>query len=133
MTEIEITHAAATFAKTKFSMYIPEVKDFVKQNSIKTVVLFGVETHVCVQQTALDLLSDGISVFIIADGCSSRTLTDRLFAIERLRQVGAIVTTHESILFQLVGDKDHPKFKDIQTLVKDKAPDTGFLHIPSSI
>ena len=55
-----------------------------------------------------------------------------MYAFERLRQVGAIVTTHESVLFQLVGDKDHENFKEIQALLKDKSPDTGLLHIQSS-
>jgi nicotinamidase-related amidase len=121
------------FPKTKFSMYLPEIKSFVHEKGIKTVILCGVETHVCVQQTTLDLLADKISVFVIADGCSSRSLTDRLYAFERLRQAGAIITTHESVLFQLIGDKEHEKFKEIQALVKDKSPDTGLLHIQSLI
>ena len=107
----EQTPNTKIFPKTKFSMYLPEVKSFVQEKGIKTVILCGVETHVCVQQTAIDLLTDKIAVFVIADGCSSRSLTDRLYAFERLRQVGAIVTTHESVLFQLVGDKDHENFK----------------------
>jgi hypothetical protein len=69
----------------------------------------------------------------VADGCSSRSLTDRLFALDRLRQMGAIVTTHESILFQLISDKNHPKFKEIQALLKNKSPDTGLLTRYSSI
>ena len=81
----------------------------------------------CILQTALDLLNNGYNVHLVADGCSSRTLTDRLFALERLRHAGAIVVTHESVLFQLVGDKDHPKFKDVQGLVKVRGPDTGLL------
>lgn len=79
------------------------------------------------------MLADGISVHIIADGTSSRSSADRLFAFERLRQVGVIVTTHESVLLQLVGDKDHPKFKDVQALIKGKAPETGLLSVQSPI
>ena len=79
------------------------------------------------------MLSDGIAVFLCADATSSRSSTDRIFALERLRQVGVIVTTHESVLFQLVGDKDNIKFKEIQSLVKDKSPDTGLLHFTSLI
>ncbi len=73
---------------------------------------------------------------MIADACSSRSLTDRLFAFERLRQCGAVVTTHESCLLQLVADKDHPKFKEIQGLIKGEPVDTGLLvapNLPSSI
>ena len=81
----------------------------------------------CILQTALDLLNNSFNVHLVADGCSSRTLTDRLFAIDRLRHAGAIVATHESVLFQLVADKNHAKFKEIQGLVKLKSPDTGLL------
>lgn len=69
----------------------------------------------------------------MADGCSSRSLTDRFFAFDRLRQMGSVVTTHEAVLFQLVGDKNHEKFKEIQGLVREKAPDTGLLQRTSSI
>jgi hypothetical protein len=78
-------------------------------------------------------LTDGIAVHLVADGCSSRSLTDRLFAIDRLRHAGVVITTHEALLFQLLGDKENPKFKDVQALVKDKAHDTGLLNIQSSI
>lgn len=87
----------------------------------------------CVLQTALDLMKNNYIVQIVADGCSSRSLTDRLFAFDRLRQMGATITTYESVLFQLINDKNHEKFKEIQNLVKSKSPDTGLLIRPSSI
>lgn len=70
---------------------------------------------------------------VVADACSSRSLTDRLLAIERLRQAGCIVTTHESVLFQLIKDKNHEKFKDIQKIIMTIAPDTGLFNLQSSI
>lgn len=70
---------------------------------------------------------------LVADASSSRSQTDRLFALDRLRQLGCVVTTHESVIFQLVGDKNHEKFKEVQALVKNKSPDTGLLHRPSLI
>ena len=79
------------------------------------------------------MLNDGYIVHIVADGCSSRSLTDRLFALDRLRQAGCIVTTHESVLFQLIKDKNHEKFKEIQKLVLPTAPNTGLLSRQSSI
>lgn len=54
-------------------------------------------------------------------------------AIERLRQMGAVITTYESVLFQLINDKNHDKFKEIQALVKTLSPDTGLLFRSSSI
>ena len=74
----------------------------------------------CVLLTVLDLLSNGYSVHVVADGVSSRSTTDRMFALERMRQMGAVVATHETVLFQLMNDKNHDKFKEISKLVKDK-------------
>ena len=85
----------------------------------------------CVLQTAIDLILSGVNVHIVADGCSSRSPTDRLFAIDRLRQMGAVITTYESVLFQLINDKNHDKFKEIQALVKGQSPDTGLLIRPN--
>ena len=79
----------------------------------------------CVQQTALDFLEEDYDVHVIADATSSRTMTDRLIALERMRQSGAFITTHESILFMLLKDAKHQKFKDIQKLIMDAAPSQG--------
>ena len=90
-------------------------------------MLFGIETQVCVQQTALDLLGNGFDVHVIADGVSSRTQVDRLFALERMRQSGVFISTSESVLFELLGDSKHPRFKEVQALIKTSAPDSGLL------
>jgi len=90
-------------------------------------VLFGLETHVCIQQTALDLLALGYEVYVVADGCVSRSPSDRVFALERLRQAGCIVTTCESVLLQLVRGKDHPQFKAIQEIIKPLPIDSGIV------
>ncbi len=84
-------------------------------------------------QTAIDLLTNGFNVHLVADGCSSRSPTDRLFALDRLRQAGAIIVTHESVLFQMIADKNHDKFKEIQGLMKNEGPDTGLLYRHSTI
>uniref|UniRef100_A0A8C4XDL4 Isochorismatase domain-containing protein 1 n=1 Tax=Erpetoichthys calabaricus TaxID=27687 RepID=A0A8C4XDL4_ERPCA len=116
------------FPKTKFSMVLPEVETALAEiPGLRSVVLFGVETHVCIQQTALDLIGRGFEVHIVADATSSRSMMDRMFALERLARTGIIVTTSESILLQLISDKDHPKFKEIQNLIKASAPESGLL------
>lgn len=83
----------------------------------------------CILQTAIDLLNNDFNVHVVADGCSSRTPTDRLFALDRLRQAGAIVATHESVLFQLIQDKEHPNFKEIQSLMKKSHPKVSSLSV----
>jgi nicotinamidase-related amidase len=85
------------------------------------------QCHVCVQQTAFDLVAKGFDVHVIADGVSSRSLTDRMFALERMRNCGIFVTTSESALFELLVHSKHEKFKEVQALIKTSAPDSGLL------
>ncbi|BFZ18692.1 hypothetical protein BsWGS_21731 [Bradybaena similaris] len=129
--DINISNAVGVFPKTKFSMLIPEVEEKMRilcGGNVHHVILCGVEAHVCIQQTVIDLLNRDIEVHVIADAVSSRNQVDRMMALERFRHMGATVTTSEAILLQLVGDKDHPKFKDIQGLIKTLAPDSGLLN-----
>ncbi|XP_065096488.1 isochorismatase domain-containing protein 1 [Paramisgurnus dabryanus] len=126
--ELDLTGTKLIFPKTKFSMVLPEVEAALAElPAVRSVVLFGVETHVCIQQTALDLVGRGFEVHIVADATSSRSMMDRMFALERLARTGIIITTSESVLLQLVADKDHPKFKEIQTIIKASAPESGLL------
>ncbi|XP_041438150.1 isochorismatase domain-containing protein 1 isoform X1 [Xenopus laevis] len=126
--ELDLTGVKLVLPKTKFSMVLPEVEAALAElPGVRSVVLFGVETHVCIQQTALDLIGRGVEVHIVADATSSRSMMDRMFALERLARNGIIITTSEAILLQLVADKDHPKFKEIQNLIKASAPESGLL------
>ncbi|TFK11624.1 protein lin-7-like protein A [Platysternon megacephalum] len=126
--EIDLTGVKLVLPKTKFSMVLPEVEAALADiPGVRSVVLFGVETHVCIQQTALELVGRGVEVHIAADATSSRSMMDRMFALERLARTGIIVTTSEAILLQLVADKDHPKFKEIQNIIKASAPESGLL------
>jgi nicotinamidase-related amidase len=96
----------------------PEVEAHVLNGHRTSVLLFGIETHVCVQQTALDLLAQGRKVVIIEDCVSSRSANDKRVAIERMRQAGAVITTMESVLFELLGQAGTEQFKQISALVK---------------
>jgi len=129
VSELNVSHAVVRIEKTLFSMAVPEVTNVLKKlnRSPLHVVLFGLETHVCIQQTALDLLGMGIEVFVVADACVSRSQTDRIFAFERLKQAGCIVTTYESVLLQLIRTKDHPQFKAIQEIIKPLPTDSGLI------
>lgn len=126
--ELDITKAKAVVEKTVFSMMVPELEtQFKSVQNIQSVVLFGVEAHVCIQQTVLDLLARGLEVHVIADATSSRSDIDRNLAFKRLRSHGAIITTAEAVLLQLVKDKNHPKFKEIQGLIKVTPPQKGIM------
>ncbi len=82
------------------------------------VLLIGAEAHVCVQQTALELLAAGYQAFVLADAVGSRRVGDRDTALARLRAAGVIVTTVESVIFELVRRCDVPEFKKILDIVK---------------
>lgn len=84
----------------------------------KQLIVCGVEAHVCVLQTVLDLLDDGLEVFVPVDAVASRSALDRSVAIERLRDEGAVITTTEAVVFELAGGADHPSFRELQGLVK---------------
>lgn len=85
------------------------------------LVLAGMETHVCVQQTVLDLLQAGLTVFVPVDAVAARHERDHEIALRRVERAGAILTTVESVAFEWLGDASHPQFKAISRLVIDRA------------
>ena len=122
---VKLPEHAQVFEKTRFSMCTEEVLGVLPAH-VTDVVLFGVEAHVCVQQTAIDLREKGYGVHVAADGTSSQRQSDRLMAFERMRQIGAFISTSESILFQLVKDAKDEHFKAVSNLSKDASrPDCG--------
>jgi len=84
----------------------------------KSAIVFGIETHVCVLQTCLDLLEMGIQPFLVVDCVGSRKQSDHETAILRMVQAGVIPTTYESVLFEVCGSAKHPAFKAMSQLVK---------------
>ncbi|XP_067655459.1 isochorismatase domain-containing protein 2-like [Haliotis asinina] len=116
------------FPKTCFSMLIPEVEEHIKKmRDLKSVILCGIETQACIQQTTLDLLERNYEVHVIVDACSSRSMVDRMFAFDRMKDAGAFLTTSESMMLALTKDAASPKFKQVQKLIRDSAPDSGLL------
>lgn len=109
------------FEKKKFSMMTPEVTAHVDSLNVNSFVLFGIEAHVCLQQTCLDLLEKGQDVHVIVDACSSMKLLDRDIAFQRMHSAGAHLTTAQSAIFMLLESADNPKFKTISGLVKEHA------------
>lgn len=114
--------AAAEFQpveKTSFSaMGEPVFVETLEKLGRKTVIIAGIEAHVCVQQTVIDLLEKGYTVFVANDCISSRSNTDKKYAQRRMGDAGAVGTTYESILFELLGGAKETGFKQISALVK---------------
>jgi len=82
------------------------------------IIIAGIESHVCVLQTVIDLLESGFLPVVIENCVSSRKAEDKVTAIERMRQEGAIISTYESVLFELARVSGTPVFKEISKLVK---------------
>ena len=111
-------YPAATLAKTGFSAVRDPGFPGLLPDAARQVVIAGCEAHVCVLQTAADLLAAGREVFLAADALGSRFAEDKLAALERARQHGAQVVTSEMVLFEWLADSRHPLFRDVQKLLK---------------
>jgi nicotinamidase-related amidase len=78
----------------------------------------GIETHVCVNQTVLDLLGEGVETHVASDAVGSRTAENRELGLHKMERAGAVLTSVETALFELLGGSDAPEFKRVQALVK---------------
>lgn len=103
-----------TFSCTKDEDIMKAISDSDRQN----VIVCGVEAHVCVLQTCIDLKELGYQPVMVVDAVASRKESDKSVALQRAMQEGILLTTAESILFELTVDSKHPKFKEISALVK---------------
>ena len=104
--------------KTSFSC--AKVDGFMQQLDAmerQQVILSGMESHICILQTALDLKAKGVQVFVVEDAVCSRTQTNNLNAIKRMQQAGIIITSMESVLFEWLADAKHADFKTLSKLV----------------
>jgi len=95
--------------------------DFLYQlasRDIKQVIVCGIEAHICVMQTTLDLLERGFEVFLLVDCITSRKPENKEAGLARLTQAGAVLSTLEMCLFEMMASSDSPQFKAIQKLIK---------------
>ncbi len=105
--------------KTSFSCFgEPAFRTLLKASPFKSLIVAGIETHVCIQQTVLDALDDGYRVFVPEDAVGSRKEPEKAAALRLLARRGAAVTSVESVLFMLMRDSRHPAFKAISALIK---------------
>lgn len=115
----ELVSEYTAYEKTTFSgCQTPQILDAIKSSGKKNIIVAGIETHVCVLQTCIDLIENGFNVILVTNCCGSRTKIDHKMAIKRLVQTGVIPTTYESILFELTLDAKNPNFKAISSLIK---------------
>lgn len=106
------------YEKKSFTALTDEVLAELEKTGRKQIILFGIETHICVQQTAMDLLQRGYDVYLAADCCSSRKKIDKKLALANMRRAGCFVTTTEAILFDLLKTASAEGFKEISNIIK---------------
>jgi nicotinamidase-related amidase len=99
---------------------IADVTEIFHRAARPKLLLAGIETHVCVLHTALDLLALGFRVYIAADAVGSRYAIDHEVGLRRMEQAGAIPTTSETAVFEWMGGADCPQFKELSRLVQDR-------------
>jgi len=109
-------------AKLRFSCAGCGIFEELSGRGIAKLLLCGLEAHVCVLQTALDLLADGWMVYVAADAVASRSPGDKEFALRRMDSAGAVVTTTEAALFEWCETADRPEFAEISRLVRQTPP-----------
>ncbi len=116
---IKRTGNFTTVEKNTFSVL--QTADFrEKFNNLKNknILIFGIETHICVLQSVIDLLENSFNVFVISDCCASREEYNHKIALDIMKQKGAYIITLEIALFNLLKSSKHPHFKEIQQLIK---------------
>lgn len=106
------------FEKIAFTAYIDEVKSLLREMNRKKIIITGMETHVCVFQTTRDLLGDGYEVYIVKDGVCSRTKENYRNGLELMKDMGAVITNTETVIFDLLKRAGTPDFKVLSQLIK---------------
>jgi hypothetical protein len=119
----EASRCATSYAgKTKFSMHADDASKMKGMlDECDHVCVMGIEAHVCVLQTVLDLLEAGKSVHVCVDATSSIRLEDRAVALRRMENAGAVLTCTESVIFEMLGDASDEAFRDVSKIVREGA------------
>jgi len=104
--------------QTFSAMREPDFVKALKESGKNTVIVTGIEAHICVQQTALDLIDAGYTVYGVVDCMSSRTKENKEYGQLRMTQAGVIFTGLESVLFDMLVDSNNENFKTISKIVK---------------
>lgn len=109
----------ALIPKSEFGASI-HTMGFIQSSDIKTVVIAGLEAHICVTLLARDLLAAGVQVYVAVDAIASHDAADKEAAIMRMRDMGATMTTVEGIAYELVEDCRKREFKPVSTIIKER-------------
>jgi len=115
----EILEQAPKLDKITFSCMADQaLEERIRRSGCATLLICGIESHVCVLQTVLDALASGFKVHVAADAVSSRSPLNKRIALERMKNAGAVITCTESALFELLYKAGTAEFKKISALIK---------------
>ena len=116
---LKIPEKTKAYDNITFSAYEnEEIKNFIAHSGKKNIIICGTEAHICVLQTTIDLQNAGYQVILVEDCIGSRTQINKDGAVKRAMQEGAIISTYEAILFELVRVAGTPEFKQILNIIK---------------
>ena len=116
----QIPESSGTLSKTCFSCTDSPDFDTVLDAGRDQVIIAGMESHVCILQTAMHLQQQGREVFVVADACAARSKHNHNNAMQRLAQAGIMITNSESVVFEWLRDTSHAGFKQISSLLKQR-------------
>ena len=115
---VDLLENHTPFSKTLFSACTPDMMQKLQSQSRRSIILCGLEAHVCVLQTALDLVENGYTVFLPQDAVSSRYESDKRAGLERMKSIGAVGCSTEMIVFELLREAGTPDFKALLPFIK---------------
>ena len=114
-----IKENAKTFVKTAFNaLEDAELLKILKETNRNQILVFGIETHICVHQTVANLLEQGFDVTVVSDACGSRSEIEYQQALLCMKENGAKIKSTEMVIFELLKSAKHPNFKEIQGMIK---------------
>jgi len=114
----KLTDSSKSFEKTRFScLGADKLPEHLNQINKKQIILTGIETHICVLQSAIEFLAEGYDVFVVTDAIASRQSTSYEIAVSRLNQAGCVLLNTESVLFEWLRDASHSEFKSLSKLI----------------
>jgi isochorismate hydrolase len=113
-----LTDSSKHFDKTRFSsLGADQLPEHLNQINKKQIILTGIESHICVLQSAIEFINEGYDVFVVTDAIASRKASSYETALMRMNQAGCSLLNTESVLFEWLRDASHPEFKTLSKLI----------------
>jgi hypothetical protein len=116
--DIYLPKKSDKMVKARFSIFEPDIENIIESTKKSTLVLYGIEAHICVLQSFLEAREKGYKPVIVEDAVSSISAADKMTALNRIRQSGGEIVSTQMLLFEILEDTNNPAFRDISRLIK---------------